>query len=63
MNYNTIDSESLIKKLYDKQYEFTLENGEKMDIPVKGALGLLAIGYQGLIAWRKKKQEATATGK
>jgi hypothetical protein len=58
MKYDTMDSDKIIKDLYHKKYEFILENGEKMDIPVKGALGLLAIGYQGLIAWRKKKKES-----
>jgi hypothetical protein len=57
MKFNTLDSSAIIKELYQKKYEFILENGEKMEIPVKGALGLLAIGYQGLIAWKKKKQE------
>ncbi len=52
------DSESILKELYLKQYDFNLETGEKMDIPVKGALGLLAIGYKGLIAWRKKKNKS-----
>jgi len=28
-----------------------------MEIPVEGSLGLLAYGYQGLKAWRKKKKE------
>ena len=58
MNYNTLDSAAIIKELYQKNYEFTLENGKKMDISVKGALGIISMGYQGLIAWRKKKQES-----
>lgn len=28
-----------------------------MEIPVEGSLGILAYGYQGLKAWRKKKRE------
>ena len=29
-------------------------NGEPIDIPVDGAIGLLALGDVGTIAWRKK---------
>lgn len=28
-----------------------------MEIPVEGSLGILAYGYQGIKAWRKKKRE------
>ena len=51
------DSETIIKELYERRYEFKLHEGKNMEIPVKGALGLLAIGYEGLIAWRKKRKE------
>ena len=27
-------------------------------VPPHGSLGLLAIGYRGLLAWRKARQEA-----
>lgn len=32
-------------------------DGNKFEVPVSGNLGLLALGYQGLMAWRKKKGE------
>jgi hypothetical protein len=63
MDKKNNDSESIIKDLYKKQYDIKLETGEKMDIPVKGALGLLAIGYKGLIAWRKKKNQIESKAK
>jgi hypothetical protein len=28
------------------------------DIPVSGNLGLLALGYRGVVAWRKVRDEA-----
>ena len=58
MNLNIIDSQILINNLYKKNYEPTLENGQQYDIPASGSLGLLATGYTGLIAWRKKKAAA-----
>jgi hypothetical protein len=33
------------------------KNQQPFDIPVSGNLGLLALGYTGLVAWRKKKKE------
>lgn len=34
-----------------------LEPGAVVDIPVEGALGLLALGARGIIAWRQKRDE------
>jgi hypothetical protein len=31
--------------------------GEVYEIPPQGSLGLLAAGYEGLLAWRKKRSE------
>lgn len=33
------------------------ETGEAYDIPVGGSLGLLALGYSGLMLWRQKRAE------
>lgn len=33
------------------------ETGEPFEIPVEGSLGLLALGYEGLMLWRAKKRE------
>lgn len=33
------------------------EFGEAYDIPVGGSLGLLALGYSGLMLWRQKRAE------
>lgn len=35
---------------------FIDENGNEIDIPLDGSLGLLATGYKGLMAWRAKRQ-------
>ena len=32
------------------------ETGEEYDIPEGGSLGLLALGYIGVMLWREKKQ-------
>ena len=33
------------------------EQGQYFDIPEGGSLGLLALGYAGLMLWREKRQE------
>ena len=36
--------------------------GDKYEIPEEGSLGLLALGYQGIVAWRCKKLGIEYTG-
>jgi hypothetical protein len=33
-------------------------DGKPFEIPEKGSIGLLALGYRGLMAWREKRIEA-----
>lgn len=33
------------------------QQGEKLEIPLDGSLGLLALGYAGIMLWRNKKRE------
>ncbi|MBN1968412.1 MAG: hypothetical protein JXR48_09690 [Candidatus Delongbacteria bacterium] len=33
------------------------KNGNLIDIPVEGSLGLLAVGARGILAWKKKRKE------
>jgi len=49
------ESKELIEKLYNQDYQFTTADGKPFPIPESGSLGLLTMGYQGLIAWRKQK--------
>ena len=35
-----------------------LKPGDVYEIPVEGSLGLLALGYRGVTAWRKVRNEA-----
>jgi hypothetical protein len=37
--------------------DFKTKDGQKIEVPIEGALGLLALGDIGLIAWRLKKKE------
>lgn len=39
--------------LFFDTYFMTKENKTPFEIPVEGSLGLLAVGYEGLVAWRK----------
>lgn len=50
------------QKILDIMYKnaptkMTLPNGQKEDIPVTGNLGLLSLGYEGLLAIRKKREQ------
>lgn len=42
------------EEIDSKNVQITDLNGENYDIPVDGSLGLLALGYIGLEAWRNK---------
>jgi hypothetical protein len=35
----------------------TTKDGNPLPVPPEGALGLLALGYKGLIAWRQARKE------
>jgi len=37
------------------------KTGDEYTVPPEGSLGLLALGYQGLVAWRKARAEAQAS--
>lgn len=39
------------------------KKGDTYIVPPEGSLGLLALGYQGLVAWRKAQEEARAKAK
>ncbi len=39
----------------DTAPELRTEAGEAYDIPEGGSLGLLALGYSGLMIWRQKR--------
>ncbi len=34
------------------------DSGEQYEVPAEGSLGLLAMGYKGLMLWRKKRFDA-----
>jgi hypothetical protein len=38
----------------EQQFELRMPNGQPLDIPIGGAIGLLALGDVGTIAWRQK---------
>jgi hypothetical protein len=37
--------------------KFKTKDGKEIEVTAEGSLGLLALGYRGLIAWRKKRIE------
>ena len=46
----------IIKELYEKDFVFVDENNKAFDVPLYGSLAMLAEGYRGLIAVRKKRK-------
>lgn len=57
MQDNNITSKEIIQKLYKQDYSYKAESGEGFEVTKEGSLGLLALGYKGVIAWRKKRME------
>ena len=55
LNTSPSISEKFIDQFYNINAEFLDENGNKIDIYDSGFLGLLATGYKGLAAIRKKR--------
>ncbi len=45
----------------DPQNHIATIDGQAFDIPVEGSLGLLALGYAGIKAWRQKQAEVKNT--
>lgn len=41
--------------------EIRTKDGTTFKVPVEGSLGLLAIGYRGLMAWRAVRKKAGTT--
>lgn len=39
------------------------QKGDLYTVPAEGSLGLLALGHQGLVAWRKAQEEARTKAK
>ena len=37
--------------------EITNVDGSAFEIPVEGSIGLLALGFEGIVAWRAKRLE------
>ncbi len=44
-----------MEKQPQKQITITGPDGKPINVPPEGALGLLALGYKGLIAWRQAR--------
>ena len=49
-------SKQILKDLYNTEETLKTEDGKTINANIEGSLGLLALGYRGLIAWRKVKK-------
>jgi len=41
----------------NSKIQLQTENGEPFEVPVDGSLGLLALGYVGVMLWREKRRK------
>lgn len=48
-------------KKQTKKISITTNDGKPFQIPVEGSLGLLALGYKGLVAWRQVRRQYQKT--
>jgi len=48
-------AKTLIDELKQQEFEFTDDKGNPLIINEKGSLGLLAVGYKGLVALRNTR--------
>lgn len=46
-----------MEKKPGNKIKITTTDGQPFRIPVEGSLGLLALGYKGLIAWRQVRYQ------
>lgn len=44
-----------MEKKQVNKLQITTQDGKPFRVPVEGSLGLLALGYKGLIAWRQAR--------
>lgn len=54
-----------MEKKQSNKISITTNDGKPFQIPVEGSLGLLALGYKGLVAWRqvRRQYQKVATAK
>ncbi len=46
-----------MEKKQAQKIAITTPDGQPFKIPVEGSLGLLALGYKGVIAWRQVRRQ------
>lgn len=46
-----------MEKKQGNKITITTTDGQPFKVPVEGSLGLLALGYKGLIAWRQVRRQ------
>ncbi len=50
-----------MEKKQTNKISITTNDGKPFLIPVEGSLGLLALGYKGLVAWRQVRRQYQKT--
>ena len=56
METNIDKVRQIVKKMYSDENDLRTSDGKKIEVPVEGSLGLLALGYRGVIAVKKKRR-------
>ncbi|MFT7588647.1 MAG: hypothetical protein ACI959_000859 [Limisphaerales bacterium] len=47
----------------DQPISLKTKDGKDFDVPVDGSLGVLALGYKGIMLWRQKREAVAAQRK
>jgi hypothetical protein len=46
-----------MEKKQPQKLNITTGDGKPFKVPIEGSLGLMALGYKGLIAWRQVRRQ------
>jgi hypothetical protein len=48
-----MDIKEKIEKLKTEKMQLTNRSGQQLEVPKEGSLGIFALGYKGIMAWKR----------
>ncbi len=52
---NQMKMKDKIKQAQQESLHLKDENGKTIEVPKEGSLGIIALGYKGIVAWKKNR--------